>query len=161
MSESGWWSIVGDRLGVGSKVVAELRREMARAGTWDDLLLTYLRRLRGNARTAVVSNAWPEMRVRLREAHLEDLVDEVVLSCEVGCAKPDQRMYLLALQRLGVEPRDALLIDDAASHVVAAGSAGLTGHLHVSGADTIAQIERFLRREPSSPARRRTRRLPP
>jgi putative hydrolase of the HAD superfamily len=161
VSESGWWSMVGDRLGVGPTTVAQLRGAMARAGAWDDLLVAYFRRLRGNARTAIVSNAWPEMRVRLREAHLEDLVDEVVLSCEVGCAKPDQRIYVLALQRLGVELRDALLIDDAASHVAAARSAGMTGHLHVSSADTIAQVERFLRREPNSPTRRRTRHLPP
>lgn len=147
-SESGWWSTVGDRLGVGAAVIAELRHDMTHAGTWDDLLLTYFRRLRGRAGTAIVSNAWPQLRVRLRETHLEDLVDEVVLSCEVGWAKPDQRIYGLTLQRLGVTPKDALLIDDVPGHVAAAQSAGLAGHRHVSSADTIAQIERFLGSKP-------------
>ena len=144
MSEPAWWSVVGDRLGVSSGSLAGLRREMAGAGIWNDELLAYLRRLRGQARTAVVSNAWPHVRAGLREARLEDVVEEVVLSCEVGCAKPDPHTCLLALQRLGVVPEDALLVDDVAGHVAAAESAGLTGHLHLTSADTITQIERFL-----------------
>ena len=144
MSEPSWWGVVGERLDVSSDSLAELRREMASAGIWNDELLAYLRRLRGHARTAVVSNAWPHVRTLLREARLEDVVDEVVLSCEVGCAKPDPRIYLLALERLRVMPEDALLVDDVPGHVAAAESAGLTGHLHVTSADTITQIERFL-----------------
>ena len=144
MTEPAWWTVVGDRLGVSSDSLAELRRDTACAGTWNDELLAYLRRLRSQARTAVVSNAWPHVRTSLREAGLENAVDEVVLSCEVGCAKPDPRIFLLALWRLGAVPEDALLVDDVASHVAAAEMAGLTGHLHLTSAGTIAQIERFL-----------------
>jgi putative hydrolase of the HAD superfamily len=144
MTEPAWWTVVGDRLGVSSDSLAELRRDTACAGTWNGELLAYLRRLRGQARTAVVSNAWPHVRTGLREAGLEDAVDEVLLSCEVGCAKPDPRIFLLALRRLGAAPEDALLVDDVASHVAAAESAGLTGYLHLTSAGTITRIERFL-----------------
>lgn len=33
-----------------------------------------------------------------------DIADEIVLSCEAGYAKPDPRIYLTALDRLGAEP---------------------------------------------------------
>ena len=96
---------------------------MAGAGIWNEELLAYLRRLRGQARTAIVSNAWPRVRAGLREARLEDVVEEVVLSCEAGCARPGPRLCLLAPGRLGVVPGDALLADDVAGHVAAAGPA--------------------------------------
>jgi putative hydrolase of the HAD superfamily len=38
--------------------------------------------------------------------------DSVVLSCEVGCAKPDPRIYATALRGVGADPADALFIDD-------------------------------------------------
>ena len=39
----------------------------------------------------------------LEELGLADLVDAVVLSCEIGCAKPSSAIYRSALDRLGVE----------------------------------------------------------
>jgi HAD superfamily hydrolase (TIGR01509 family) len=37
---------------------------------------------------------------------------EVVLSCEVGYAKPDARIYAIALDRIRADPGDVLFIDD-------------------------------------------------
>jgi putative hydrolase of the HAD superfamily len=103
-----------------------------------------LRQLRGVARTAIVSNAWPHVRARLAEARLEEVTDEIVLSCEVGCAKPNPDIYRLTLDRLEVAPEHALLIDDTPSHILAAQLAGLHGHRHQDAAGTTAAIARFL-----------------
>jgi putative hydrolase of the HAD superfamily len=73
------------------------------------------------------------------------ITDEILLSCEVGHAKPDPRIYRAALRRLAASPRDALFIDDTPGHVTAAQSLGITGHVHTSAADTITRIENFLR----------------
>ncbi len=144
VSESDWWRVVATRLGIGPASVAGLRADIAAAGTWDEHLLAVLRDLHGQACTAIVSNAWPHLRARLAEAHLDDVTDDVVLSCEVGYAKPSSQIYRLALARLEVRPGHALLIDDTPGHVVAAASAGLHGHRHEHTAGTIAAIERFL-----------------
>jgi putative hydrolase of the HAD superfamily len=146
VSEPEWWDVVGGRLGIGAGPLAGLRRDLARAGSWDDDLMACLRRIRGRAGTAVLSNAWPHMRARLSEAGIAGLVDEVVLSCEVGWAKPDPRIFSEALRRLGAEPGAALFIDDTAGHVAAARSLGLAAHQHVTGAGTIAAIDAFLSR---------------
>jgi putative hydrolase of the HAD superfamily len=149
VSEPDWWDVVGGRLGIGAGLLAELRRDLARAGRWDDDLLACLRRIRGRVRVAVLSNAWPHMRARLSEAGIVGLVDEVVLSCEVGWAKPDPRIFGEALRRLGAEPGAALFIDDTAGHVAAARSLGLAGQQHVTGSGTIAAIDAFLSRGPA------------
>jgi putative hydrolase of the HAD superfamily len=144
VSEPEWWNVVGARLGIGAGLLAELRRDLARAGRWNDDLLACLRRIRGRVGIAIISNAWPHMRARLSEPGIAGLVDEVVLSCEVGWAKPDPRSYAEGLRRLAVEPGAALFIDDTAGHVTAALSLGLVAHQHVTGAGTVAAIDAFL-----------------
>ena len=143
-SEDAWWSIVADRLGVGPAMAAEIRRDLARRQGWNAELLTGLRRLRHRASSAVVSNAWPSMRTAVTDAGLEDFLDAVVLSCEVGCAKPDPRIYLIALDRLGADPARTLFVDDTPGHVEAARSLGVAGHVHVDAGGTLSRIEQFI-----------------
>jgi putative hydrolase of the HAD superfamily len=54
-----------------------------------------------------------------------------VLSCEVGLKKPDPAIYLLACERLGVQPAECAFVGDGGSHELdAAHSLGmLTLHL--------------------------------
>jgi putative hydrolase of the HAD superfamily len=143
VSEPSWWQVVAARLGLGPAPLARLREDIAAAGTWDEQLLAVLRDLRGDVRTAIVSNAWPHVRARLAAEHLDNVTDAVVLSCEVGCAKPSPEFYRIALDRLAVRPEHALLIDDTPGHILAAEPAGLRGHRHEHTAGTIAAIERF------------------
>jgi putative hydrolase of the HAD superfamily len=144
VSEPAWWAVVAGRLHAAPELMAELRRDLASRYEWDDALVAFLRHLRGYARTAVVSNAWPQLRADLGRAGLRDIADEIVLSCEIGYAKPDARIYAAALQRLAARPGDALFIDDTPGHVTAAQALGLTGHLHTSSIGTITRIEDFL-----------------
>jgi len=142
--EDDWWQVIGGRLGAGADLLDGLRRDMSDGGTWDADLLDCLRRLRGQARTALVSNCWPHMRARLAADGVAGIVDEIVLSCETGYAKPDPRIYAEALRRLRVAPVDAIFIDDTAGHVAAAVSLGLAGHRHLTTSATIAAIDGFV-----------------
>jgi putative hydrolase of the HAD superfamily len=143
-SEAAWWTIVADRLRVGEDLVAEIRSDLAARHTWNTALLTHLRRLRDRATIAIVSNAWPDTRARIADAGLHDLADAVVLSCEVGYAKPDPRIYAIALHRVGADPTRALFIDDTPRHVDAARSLGMTGHVHTNTDETIDRIDNFV-----------------
>lgn len=113
------------------------------AARWDPDLVALVRGLRGRAATALVSNAWPQMRDALARAGLTEAVDAVILSCEVGQAKPDARIYRAALGRLGVAPGDALFVDDTPGHVAAAEALGMAGHVHTDATSTTARIEAF------------------
>ncbi len=52
---------------------------------------------------------------------------DIVVSGEEGMVKPDPAIYALACQRAGVEPGQAIFIDDSPSNAAAATAAGLTG----------------------------------
>lgn len=72
--------------------------------------LSVLKSLRQNGiRTAVVSNIAWDIRAVLPAAE----VDEYVLSFEVGAAKPDPRIFVEALARLGVRAEESLMIGDS------------------------------------------------
>ena len=61
---------------------------------------------------ALVSNCADTTRGLLEYLGIIPLVDAVVLSCEVGSAKPSPEIYVTALADLGVAAADAVFIDD-------------------------------------------------
>ena len=86
-----------------------------------------LARLRARgARLAVVSNWDSSLHDVLERTDLRRLVDAVVISAEEGVAKPDPRIFRIALERLGAETAGALHVGDSLEHDVAgARAAGL------------------------------------
>jgi putative hydrolase of the HAD superfamily len=81
-------------------------------------------RARGLA-LAVVSNWDVSVHERLDELGLTPLVQTVVASGDVGSAKPDPRIFEVALDRLGVTPERALHVGDRAADERGAAGAGL------------------------------------
>lgn len=56
----------------------------------------------------------PDCRAMLDYWQWTPLFDAVTLSCEVGCAKPDPRMFRSTLAALGVSPEEAVMVGDNA-----------------------------------------------
>jgi HAD superfamily hydrolase (TIGR01509 family) len=101
-------------------------------------LLTVVRevRQRGVA-TALLSNAdgcWsppPEW---------DGLFDAVVVSGEVGLAKPAAEIYRLTADRLGLVTSECVFVDDLAINVRGAAAAGMVGVHHVSMSATVGEL---------------------
>lgn len=107
-----------------------------REEVWD---LVRLFRMNGG-RTAMLTNGVPEVMARIRsEQTLESWFDAVVVSSEVGCSKPDPRIYQLRLARLGVAADRALFVDDRAVNIEAAAMLGLQT-LHFTGDDSVGDL---------------------
>ncbi|MCP9274187.1 HAD family hydrolase [Mycolicibacterium arenosum] len=68
---------------------------------------------RQGRKTAVVSNIAFDVRSAFRTLGAYDDVDEYILSFEVGAVKPNPEIFRIALQRLGVDPADALMVGDS------------------------------------------------
>jgi putative hydrolase of the HAD superfamily len=96
-------------------------------------------------RAALLSNSGPEVMARVRVDHpLEARFDAVVISCEVGLAKPDPRIYRLCLERLGLPPQEALFVDDRLDNIEAAALVGLRT-LQFEGADGLDRLRAQIR----------------
>lgn len=76
-------------------------------------------------RVGLVSNCASEGPALWPDFEYAQLVDDAVFSCDVGVKKPDPAIFRLACERLGVEPREALFVDDQEPNVTAARATGL------------------------------------
>ena len=61
----------------------------------------------------------------LKSLDIEDSLDEVLTREDVQNAKPDPEIYLLAAQKLGVQPQDCLVLEDSPNGVRAGVAAGM------------------------------------
>ncbi|MGA4847444.1 HAD family hydrolase [Streptomyces sp. G5(2025)] len=80
------------------------------------------------AKVGVVSNIGWDLRPVFRAHGLGPYVDTYVLSYEHGIQKPDPRLFALALEALGTDPRDALMVGD--DRRADGGAAGLGCAVH-------------------------------
>ena len=88
----------------------------------------------------MLSNGVPEVMAQIRSERVLDLwFDVVVVSCEIGCAKPDPRTYEICLSRLGVAADRALLVDDRAVNIEAAAKLGMQ-ILHFAGDHSVREL---------------------
>lgn len=88
--------------------------------------LRLVRELRGSHRLGILSNADSSLRGRLEsELGIHTLFDDIVCSAEVGMAKPEPAIFLLAVERLGLEPRECVFVDDLDTNVEAARQVGM------------------------------------
>jgi putative hydrolase of the HAD superfamily len=138
------WPVVGARLGLDPQQIREVRDELDAAVAVDERLASYLDGLRPRLRTAIVTNAWSHGRAELAAHGLDRLVDEVIVSAEVGVAKPDAAIFELALERLGVLAGETVFVDDTPGHCDAATALGIAAVLHVSTERTIAAVDALL-----------------
>lgn len=63
-------------------------------------------------KTAVLSNVIEPTYNVLQQAGYYDLFDVIIASCKVGYAKPEEEIYQLAVERLGVSAEQSIFIDD-------------------------------------------------
>jgi putative hydrolase of the HAD superfamily len=88
--------------------------------------LPVLRELRRrDVRTAIVSNCDHFARPLVDDLRLEDEVDAVLLSVEVGAEKPKAAIYRAALDAVGAEPAEAVFVDDQPEYLDGAAELGI------------------------------------
>ena len=77
----------------------------------------------------LLSNAGPDLRDRLDEDLGRRIAwQDLVVSAEVGLAKPDHAIYHLVMERLSLAPEQIFFIDDIKVNIAAAQEVGWTAH---------------------------------
>ena len=86
----------------------------------------YIRRLHSDGvKIAVATSGFKELcQSAFKRLGIFDLVDAYAFSAEVGCSKAQPDIYLLAAQRLGLEPKDCTVYEDIITGIMSAKQAG-------------------------------------
>jgi len=113
----------------------------------DEELVDYIRSLHRHYKTGVISNALGDVRtVILNTWHMSDAFDVLIISAEVGLMKPDVRIFQAALNALGVQPAEAVFVDDVARNVEGARAIGMHAIQFRNTAQVRAELGELLHR---------------
>jgi epoxide hydrolase-like predicted phosphatase len=139
------WDQVGAHFNLSPQDLPGFLREFWGGDRLDRALVAFIRSLRGDRRTALLSNAWDDLRGLVEnDWKIGNAFDDLVISAEVGLAKPDHRIYQLVLERLGVAADQALFVDDVDENVDAARWLGMRAIQFRSSGQAIAEVRRYL-----------------
>lgn len=121
------WEYVREALQLDPQKLAEFEVTFWSSDRVDEELIDFIQSLRQNYKIGLLSNAFIDARPSLskRFPGLLNVFDEVVFSYEVKIAKPDPRIYSLMLDKLGLEPENAIFVDDFRENVEAAHALGI------------------------------------
>lgn len=140
------WQHIGARFQLNEEQLRELERDFAAAHVLNQELLAFIRTLRPCYRTGLLSNAWPDTRELYNQKYrFCDEFDELIFSAEEGMGKPDPRIYTLTIQRLDVQPQEAIFVDDWGPNVEGARIFGMQGVLFKQTTQAIAEIQTYLK----------------
>jgi HAD superfamily hydrolase (TIGR01509 family) len=125
------------------RALPRLHDEWRRAQVAIAANIALVQALRPPYRCSVLSNADLSLRARLKnELGLDSYFDDIVVSAEVGMAKPRPEIFRLAADRLGLPPEACVFVDDWDKNVDAARGVGMQAVLHRvdQGHDLRAQL---------------------
>lgn len=106
--------------------------------------LALLRSLTGRYRMYALNNESRELNAYRRRAfNLDDSLLAFFTSCYLGLSKPGPAIYRLALDLAGVQPTQALMIDDRLQNVEAARSVGMQAIHFQDAGQARGELERL------------------
>ncbi len=145
-SDDDVWDSVAEALQLDPVTRDQLRREFFAHDKIDAALMEFIRGLRRHIRVGMITNAWPGIRRYLEtDFQIADAFDPLIVSAEVGIAKPDPRIYQLALEKIGVDASAAVFVDDSEANVIGARWVGMQAVQFSSTAQAIAAVRGLLR----------------
>jgi epoxide hydrolase-like predicted phosphatase len=139
-----WKSLCG-KLGISQGECDQLAEDFWSADRLDEELVGYIRRLRQDFGTGLLSNAWGDLRHHVEHVWcIGDAFDTMVISAEVGIAKPDPRIYRLVLEQLDVAPEKAVFIDDFPENLAPARQLGMRAIQFTERGEVLRQLDELL-----------------
>ena len=144
ITETQHWQNVARSLNQPDAEIERLRTEFFAGDRIDLELVGLMRSLRLFIKIGLISNAWSGLRTWIEEQNFADAFDDMVISAEVGFAKPDLRIYQAALQNLQVLPAESVFLDDMLRNVDAARKIGMHAIHFVQPDQAIAELKTLL-----------------
>lgn len=145
LPEDALWEKMAEDWGVRSVLIKKLKQRMRSKQNLNEALLKFVASLRSDYQTAILSNAGDQTR-QLMEAHyhLDNYVDEIIISAEEGVIKPDPKIFEIAMQRLNTTPERSLLLDDYEENVLAARQFGMQAVQFIDTQQAIREVADLL-----------------
>lgn len=111
----------------------------------DKKLLEFIEDKKTDYKIGMISNVGQGFLERMFTSKpAEHYFDFMALSSTVGIVKPDERIYTLTAEKLGVKPEECLFVDDIDRNVEGAKNAGMQAFKYQSYEQFITEIGQYL-----------------
>lgn len=146
LSEDEYWVEAAKELGLDHPGdIDALKTDMWNSWVVNPRTLDLIDRVRQRHRVAVLSNATDVLETALRERYgIAERFDCIISSATVGVAKPERRIYEIALERLAVAAEEVVFVDDRPDNVAAAANLGMHVIWFVNSDFLAHQMQRYL-----------------
>ena len=84
-----------------------------------------LEALKGRCKLGIISDTWPSIVPVLDSFGLPPYFDAITYSFQLGCFKPNPRMFQDALSKMGLPAQECVFIDDVARNLEGAAKVGI------------------------------------
>lgn len=121
-----------------------IREEFFAGDVIDHALVDFIRSLRGKYKTCLISNAFDDLREYIVREKFDDAFDHMVISAEVKVAKPNAKIYHIALEQLQVQAEEAVFVDDFIENIEACEKFGMQGVHFQDSKSAIQQVKDLL-----------------
>jgi epoxide hydrolase-like predicted phosphatase len=121
-----------------------IRDEFFAGDVIDHDILNFLRLIKPKYKTGLISNAWSGLRNYIVREKFDDVFDHMIISAEVGVAKPDVRIFQIALEQLQVKAKEAIFVDDFIENIEACQAIGMRGIHFKSSESALEQLKKLL-----------------
>jgi putative hydrolase of the HAD superfamily len=145
ISEEEHWKAVMQKLRLPEDQTSRVKDEFFGGDLFDPTMLDFLRVTHPECRLGLISNAWSGLRAYLAERKLAEPFEQLIVSAEVGVAKPDARIFQIALEKMNVPAAEVVFMDDFIENVEGARAAGMQAVHFKSQDEALKELKQVLR----------------
>jgi putative hydrolase of the HAD superfamily len=138
------WDEAGRQLNLPPDELQKLKDDIWNGYEWNTELLDFIRSLKPNYKTGIISDAWSDAREGMEDKINGELFDVIVFSAEEGVQKPHPDLFRRALTLLEIEPQEAIFLDDREKNIEGAQMVGMHGVLFTETNKAIEDINSLL-----------------
>ncbi len=145
ITEEAHWKEIGRRFKLSDADLKAFEESFFGGDVIDRDFIEYIDSLRPKYHVGLISNAWSGLREYITREKIIQVFDSVTISAEIGVAKPDAKIYQIALDQAKVQANEAVFVDDFQVNIEACESIGMKGVLFKSPQDVIKQLYQVLK----------------
>jgi len=138
------WNFIADELSLSEDELKQFKEKFWAGDYIDHDLMDFMKSCRPSYKTAILSNAWNNLRTMLADTYLikeGETVDHILVSAELGVVKPNPAIYRILAETLDCDFKDILFVDDFIENIVGAKSMGIQTIHYKPGMDLINEIK--------------------
>ncbi len=148
ISEDKAWRLMFPKWRINPKISRTLRNQFFSKGHLNQRLVRFMNELKTEHQMGIISNAGDESRFLMTNVfHLDQVVNEIIISAEEGVIKPDIEIFQIAMLRLDTKPEETLFVDDYDKNIGAAIDFGMKAILFKNNEQAIPMIRKSLKAE--------------